>query len=471
MGPQKFLSALLKYVGPGYMVAVGYLDPGNWATDLAAGSQFKYSLLFIVLLSSIMAIILQSLCIRLGLATGYDLAQACRQFFPKWAYIILYVLAEIAIIATDLAEVIGSAIALNLLFGIPLLWGVLITCSNVLVLLFGWGKSNHRIFEVLMLIFVVATASCLFALLAIKPPVFVEVLQGYLPSSIIFTDQRALFLAMGIVGATVMPHNLYLHSSIVKFRMNDPVDTGDNAQTPQSHPLLENSTSNETAVPQEPPLNINDLDNQANASVSSSSNILEASPVVEQRNLKMAIKMTTIDCLIALSFALLVNSSILILAGVNLFGLESAGIEGAHHVISQTLGSAAATLFAVGLLFAGQSSTITGTIAGQIVIEGFLGKNFIPSPALRGLITRLISIVPALIAILLGKDVEFLLVISQVILSLQLPFAVWPLIYFNFNAKITHPDSQAGWPIRIVSIIIALLITALNLKVVIDLFY
>ena len=294
MGLSKFFKTLLKYVGPGYMVAVGYLDPGNWATDLAGGAQFKFSLLFIILLSSIMAIILQSLCLRLGLATGYDLAQACRQFFPKWAYIILYIFAEIAIIATDLAEVIGSAIALKLLFGIPLIWGVLITCLNVLVLLFGWGKSNHRIFEVLMLLFVVATASCLFALLAIKPPDFVEVLRGYVPSSIIFTDQNALFLAMGIVGATVMPHNLYLHSSIVKFRMKDSEEddqvndtTLNIVQIPDS--LSETRSSNDIQSTNGPLLNVNVAEPQINPCETSTTNFIPLSDDFEEERLKLAL--------------------------------------------------------------------------------------------------------------------------------------------------------------------------------------
>ncbi|CAG8534405.1 79_t:CDS:2 [Ambispora gerdemannii] len=406
----------LGFVGPGYLIAVGYFDPGNWATDLQGGSQFGYSLLFVVLISNFMAMLLQSLAIKLGIVTGMDLAQACRYAFPRWGNYILYVLCELAIIACDLAEVIGSAIALNLLFKIPLPWGVTITACDVMIVLLIYKDNSMkaaRILEGLVMFLVAAVGICFVSELIYSKPDSTMVLKGYLPSSGIFTDSEQLYIAIGIIGATVMPHNLYLHSHLVKVRKYR-----DQAKlTEEWHEALE----------------------AGNVKRSSSKRLL-------QECVRRVMKLSICDSTIALAFALFVNSSILIVAAANFYytsnDVEVADLFDAYDLLCKYLGQVAGFLFGLALLIAGQSSTLTGTMAGQVVMEGFLGLKL--RPWLRRLVTRGLAIIPALtIAIIKGgSGLNSMLVASQVALSLQLPFAVIPLVYFTSSKKIMKIDSQ-----------------------------
>ena len=371
-----FWRKLIAFSGPGYLVAVGYMDPGNWATDLAGGSAFGYTLLSVILLANLMAILLQTLSARLGIATGRDLAQTCRDHYSKRVAISLWVLCEIAICACDLAEVIGSAVALNLLFKIPLIAGVILTALDVLVVML-LQKRGFRYLEALVIALIALIgASFLLELIFSKPDV-AEVLKGFMPTAQIVTNPAMLYIAIGILGATVMPHNLYLHSSIVqtrKFEQN-----------------------------------------------------------VEGR--REAIKFATIDSTVALMFALLVNGAILALAAAAFHWSghrDVALIQDAYKLLSPLLGvGVASILFAVALLASGQNSTLTGTLAGQVVMEGFV--NIRLRPWLRRLITRLIAIVPAVCIIgFFGESkTTQLLVASQVVLSMQLGFAVWPLMRFT----------------------------------------
>jgi manganese transport protein len=371
-----FWRKLLAFAGPGMMVAVGYMDPGNWATDLAGGAQFGYLLLSVVLISNIMAILLQHLSLKLGIATGRDLAQACRDHFSRPVGLILWVLCEIAIAACDLAEVIGSAIALNLLFGIPLVAGVLLTAADVLVVMLLQHR-GFRYIESLVAGLIFLIGGCFAYELLVAQPEIAAVLGGLVPSSQVITNPTALYIAIGILGATVMPHNLYLHSSIVQTRAYKRDDEG-KAQ---------------------------------------------------------AIKFATIDSTVALLFAFFINAAILIMAAAAFYGTEHAGVADigdAYQLLTPVLGASfASTLFAVALLASGQNSTLTGTLAGQIVMEGFL--NIRLRPWLRRLITRLIAIVPAVIVTALygERGTGELLILSQVILSLQLSFAVVPLVMFT----------------------------------------
>jgi manganese transport protein len=367
---------MLAFAGPGYMVAVGYMDPGNWATDLAGGARFGYTLLSVVLISNLMAILLQALAVKLGLVTGRDLAQACRDHYSRPVSFVLWVLCEIAIAACDLAEVIGSAIALNLLFGIPLLWGVCLTAVDVLLILLLQHK-GFRYLEAMVIVLVATIAVCFGVELLLARPDMAQVAAGLVPTTQIITNPVMLYIAIGILGATVMPHNLYLHSAIVQTRRVAP----------------------------------------GAASV------------------REAIKYATLDSTLALIFAFLINAAILILAAATFHGSgheNVADIHDAHSLLAPLLGTGlASTLFALALLASGQNSTITGTLAGQIVMEGFLD---IRLPAwLRRMITRLIAIVPAVIVTALygEKGVGSLLILSQVILSLQLSFAVVPLVLFT----------------------------------------
>lgn len=339
---QNFWRKMLAFAGPGYLVSVGYIDPGNWATDIAGSSKFGYTLLSIILLLNLMAVLLQSLCVRLGVATGKDLAQACRDYFSPSVSFILWMLCEIAIAACDLAELLGSAIALQLLFGLPLLWGVCITTLDVLGLILLQGK-GFRYVEALVIVLVATIGVCFAAKLWFSHPAIVSVLQGYLPNSEVVHNPEMLYLALGILGATVMPHNLYLHSSIVQTRNWQP--------TPQKR--------------------------------------------------REAIKFGTIDSTVALSFALLINSAILIVAAATFHGSshqDVAEIQDAYQLLTPLLGvSGTSAIFGVALLASGQSSTLTATLAGQIVMEGFL-RIKLPD-WLRRLSTRLIAVIPALIAI------------------------------------------------------------------------
>ncbi len=402
-----FWRKMLAYAGPGYLVSVGYMDPGNWATDLAGGAKFGYALLSVILLSNLMAILLQSLCVRLGVATGRDLAQACRDYFSPRVSFLLWILCEIAISACDLAELVGSAIGLQLLFGIPLVWGVCITALDVIMVLFLQGK-GFRYIEALVITIIAIIGGCFIAEMIFAKPDAGGVLLGYVPSLEILQNPAMLYIAVGILGATVMPHNLYLHSSIVQTRAWE-----------------------------------------------------EASDKKWE-----AIKFGTIDSTVALSIALFINSAILILSAATFHFSgyqEIAEIQDAYKLLSPVLGvGSASAIFAFALLASGQNSTLTATLAGQIVMEGFL--NFRLRPWLRRLLTRLVAIVPALISIILFGEgsTTNLLVFSQVILSLQLPFAVIPLVMFTSNRNLMGEFVNPFW-LKAVAWLVASIIVGLNI--------
>jgi manganese transport protein len=411
---KSFWRKMLAYAGPGYLVSVGYMDPGNWATDIAGGARFGYALLSVILLSNLMAILLQSLCVRLGVATGRDLAQACRDYFSPRVNYGLWVLCEIAIAACDLAELLGSAIALQLLFGIPLVWGVCITALDVLVLLFLQGR-GFRYVEALVITLVATVGVCFTAEILFSKPDVGGILLGYAPKVEILQNPGMLYIAIGILGATVMPHNLYLHSSIVQTR--------------------------------------------------------DWQPTLEKR--WEAIKFGTIDSTVALSLALFINSAILIVsaAAFHFSGYrEVAEIQDAYKLLSPLLGvSAASAIFGIALLASGQSSTLTATLAGQIVMEGFLQMR-LPS-WLRRLATRLIAIVPALIAIIFfgERSTGSLLVFSQVVLSLQLSFAVIPLVMFTSSRRLMGDFVNPFW-LKTLSWIVTLIIVGLNVWLLLQTF-
>ncbi|KAG0309488.1 hypothetical protein BGZ98_002000 [Dissophora globulifera] len=420
---ESFLSGFKRFmgfVGPGYIISVGYMDPGNWATDLAGGSSFGYMLLFVILLSNLMAIVLQGLAVKLGVVSGLDLAQACRKFTPKYINWILYALAELAIIACDLAEVIGSAIALNLLFKIPLPWGVVITAADVLLILFAFrddqSVKSRRLFEALVIILVSTVGICFTVEIAYAQPVAKDVFKGFLPSSEILTNTDALFLAIGIIGATVMPHNLYLHSSIVKLRTTRELNKLASSQASMS------STSDLMTTEQRQVL---DEDKGAIS--------------MKHSTIRSTLKYTFWDSTVALTFALYVNSAILIVSAATFKykypEQDNSGLAdffSAFQLLSQALGKAAGYVFAVALLMAGQSSTLTATLAGQIIMEGFLGVSYL-KPWVRRLATRCLAIIPALVIVIIKgqSGLSQLLLASQVALSIQLPFAVIPLVLFT----------------------------------------
>jgi manganese transport protein len=382
---------MLAFAGPGYLVAVGYMDPGNWATDIAGGAKFGYTLLSVIVISNFMAILLQSLSARLGIASGRDLAQACRDTYSPGTTFVLWILCEIAIAACDLAEVLGAAIALQLLFGIPLLWGVCLTAMDVFLVLYLQNR-GFRYVEAIVLTLILGIAGCFAIELWMARPDPVALAAGVIPSVEILRNPEMLYISIGILGATVMPHNLYLHSSIVQTRMY-----GDSFE-----------------------------------------------------GKKEAIRYATIDSTVALMSALFINAAILIMAAAVFFPdpqyREVADIGDAYKLLNPLLGATvASTLFAVALLFAGQNATLTGTLAGQIVMEGFLNLRL--RPWLRRLITRLIAIVPAVIVIAIrGEEGSGpLLVLSQVILSLQLPFAIFPLLQFTSSTKLMGPFANGFW--------------------------
>lgn len=397
---------ILAFAGPGYLVAVGYMDPGNWATDLAGGSAFGYSLLTVILLSNLMAVLLQGLASKLGIVTGRDLAQACRDHFPRPVAMGLWVMCEIAIAACDLAEVIGTAIALNLIFGIPLEWGVMITAFDVLLVLYLQNK-GFRLLEALVIALVATVGLCFFFELWIAKPDLVGVARGFLPSAEILRDRQMLYIAIGILGATVMPHNLYLHSSIVQTRNYEESQSGK----------------------------------------------------------REAVRYAFIDSTIALSFALFINAAILIVAAATFNRTGNTGvaeIQDAYKLLTPLLGVAGASgVFALALLASGQNSTLTGTLAGQIVMEGFL--NIRLRPWLRRLITRAIAIIPAAItAIVWGASgTAQLLVLSQVILSMQLSFAVFPLVLFTSDKVKMGQFVNPRW-LKLLAYTVAAIIAALN---------
>ena len=397
---------ILAFAGPGYLVSVGYMDPGNWATDLAGGSQFGYTLLSVILLSNLMAVLLQGLASKLGIVTGRDLAQACRDHFSKPVGLALWVLCEIAIAACDMAEVIGTAIALNLLFGIPLAWGVAITVLDVLLILYLQNK-GFRWLEALVISLVAVIGVCFLFEIIISRPEFAGIARGFVPRAEVLSNPAMLYIAMGILGATVMPHNLYLHSSIVQTRMYEETTAGK----------------------------------------------------------REAVRYAFIDSTIALSFALFINASILIVAAATFHrsgNTQVAEIQDAYQLLTPLLGvGAASVVFALALLASGQSSTITSTLAGQIVMEGFLNLRI--RPWMRRLITRGIAIVPAaIVAILYGASgTAKLLVLSQVILSLQLSFAVVPLVMFTSDPKKMGTFVNPRW-LKLLAYLVAAVIATLN---------
>jgi len=381
---------VLAFAGPGYMVAVGYMDPGNWATDLAGGSQFGYALLSVILISNLMAVVLQGLASKLGIVTGRDLAQACRDHYSKPVAMGLWVLCEIAIAACDLAEVIGSAIALNLLFGIPLTWGIIITAADVMVILLLQDR-GFRLLEAVVITLMATVGACFFFEIIISQPEYRALFAGFIPTTSIISDPLKLYIAIGILGATVMPHNLYLHSSIVQTRKYDETPAGK----------------------------------------------------------REAVRYSFVDSTIALSFALFINAAILVVAAATFHTTGNTGvaeIQDAHKLLTPLLGvTGASTIFALALLASGQNSTLTGTLAGQIVMEGFLDIRL--RPWLRRLITRAIAIIPAVIvSVAYGESgTAKLLVLSQVILSLQLSFAVIPLVQFTSERAKMGEFVNSGW--------------------------
>lgn len=405
----------LAFVGPGYMVSVGYMDPGNWATDLQGGAQFGYTLLCVIMLSNLMAILLQALSARLGIATGRDLAQACRDHFAPPVAIVLWLACELAIIACDLAEVIGTAVALQLLFHIPLLMGAMVSVLDAFIVLFLMNK-GFRYLEAFIIALLSIIALCFAVQIMAAAPPLAGIVKGFVPSPEILTNPQMLYISIGIIGATVMPHNLYLHSSIVQTRAFEPTGAGR----------------------------------------------------------REAIRWATWDSTIALMLALFINAAILIVAAAafhNSGHQDVAEIEDAYHLLSPILGlGVASTLFAVALLAAGTNSTVTGTLAGQIIMEGFLRLR-IPHWA-RRLLTRGLAILPVVVvtAIYGGKGVGQLLMFSQVVLSMQLPFAVVPLVMFVSDRRkmgefvISRPMVGVAWTV-------AGVIVVLNIKLLADMLF
>jgi len=399
---------IFSFLGPAYLVSVGYMDPGNWATDLAGGSKFGYTLIWVLLMSNLMALLLQGLSARLGIVRGRDLAQANRETYPRAINFVLYILAEIAIAACDLAEVLGMAIGIQLLTGLPLVWGVSITVLDTFLLLY-LQRLGMRKMEAFIITLVGIIGLCFLIEIFLAAPKISEVATGFIPTKL---GNEALYIAIGIIGATVMPHNLYLHSALVQTRKIDRTDFG----------------------------------------------------------IKQAIKFNRIDTTIALNLAFFVNAAILIVAASVFFktgNSDVAEIKEAHRLLPDFLGNVAPVLFAVALIAAGQSSTVTGTLAGQIIMEGYLSLRI--NPLLRRLITRLVAIVPALIVIIIygEKNVDALLILSQVILSLQLGFAIIPLIHFVSDKKTMgkfaiNPLQKIGaW-------LIATVLVFLNLKMLLN---
>src|SRR5437660_4107310 len=413
-GTASFWRKLIAFSGPGFLVAVGYMDPGNWATDLAGGARFGYALLSVIMISNLMAILLQHLCIKLGVATGRDLAQACRDHYGTPTVWFLWIICEVAIAAFDLAEVVGSAVGLPLLFGIPLVRGCIITASDVLLVLYLQTK-GFRYIEAIVITLIATIGGCFAAELIFSKPSPTGILLGFIPNPGIVANQEMLYVSIGILGATVMPHNLYLHASIVQTRKFE--------QTPEGR--------------------------------------------------REAIKFATIDSSAALMFALFINAAILILAAAAFHWSghqDIAAIQDAYKLLSPLLGvGLASVLFAVALLASGQNSTLTGTLAGQIVMEGFL--NFRITPWLRRLITRALAIIPAVFVIgIFGESkTTQLLVASQVVLSMQLGFAVWPLMRFT-NEKAKMGEFANGLWLKILGWTVAGIIIVLNVKLLFDTF-
>lgn len=399
---------LMAFIGPAYLVSVGYMDPGNWATDIAGGSKFGYQLIWVLLMSNLIALLLQSLSARLGIVRGLDLAQASRNAYPKWVNFPLFILAQTAIIACDLAEIIGMAIGLNLLFGLPLIWGISITIFDTVLLLFLLNKGMRKMEAFIVSMVFIVGISFLIEMFIVEPSLK-EIVKGFEPSLL---SGEALYIAIGIIGATVMPHNLYLHSSLVQTRKFER----------------------------------------------------------DNKGIKEAIKFNFIDTAVALNLAFFVNAAILILAAAAFFknGFhEVAEIQDAHRLLSNIFGDVAPALFAIALIAAGQSSTVTGTLAGQIIMEGHLNLRI--QPWLRRLITRLLAIVPAFCTILFFGDDALggLLILSQVVLSLQLGFAIIPLIHLTSDKKEMKDFTIKTW-VKVLAWMSAVAIISLNIKLVIE---
>ena len=404
---------MLAFAGPGYLVAVGYMDPGNWATDLAGGSQFGYTLLSVILISNLMAILLQGLASKLGIVTGRDLAQACRDHYSTPVSWFLWVICELAIAACDLAEVIGSAIALNLLFHIPLTIGIALTALDVMLVLFLQNK-GFRLLEALVIALIMTVGVCFLFEIILSHPPFGAVMAGFIPKAEVIANPAMLYVAVGILGATVMPHNLYLHSSIVQTRRYEETADGK----------------------------------------------------------KEAVKFAFIDSTVALSFALFINAAILIVAAATFHKSghsDVAEIQDAYKLLTPLLGAGASAMFALALLASGQNSTLTGTLAGQIVMEGFL--NIRLRPWVRRLITRGIAIVPAaVVAILYGEHgTAKLLVLSQVVLSMQLSFAVFPLVAFTSDKVKMGEFANPAW-LKALAYLVAVVIAGLNVWLLVQFF-
>ena len=401
-----FWRKMFAFAGPGYLVAVGYMDPGNWATDLAGGARYGYTLLSVIMVSNFMAILLQALAARLGIASGRDLAQACRDSFSRPVTIVLWVFCEIAIAACDLAEVVGAAIALNLLFHLPLVWGVILTAFDVLIVLFLQGR-GFRYVEALVIALIFLIAGSFAIEIWLSRPDFTAIAVGFIPQAEVLRNPSMLYIAIGILGATVMPHNLYLHSSIVQTRKY-----GD---------------------------------------------------AVEDR--REAIRFASIDSAVALMFALFINAAILVMSAAVFHGSgheDVADIGDAYKLLSPLMGTTmASVLFAVALLCSGQNATLTGTLAGQIVMEGFINLRL--RPWLRRLVTRLIAIIPAILVVMVygERGTGPLLILSQVILSLQLPFAVFPLVIFTGDVHKMGSFVNPPW-VKVLAWTVAVIIALLN---------
>ncbi len=405
IGQGNWFRKLLAFGGPGYLVAVGYMDPGNWATDLAGGAQFGYSLLYVILFSNLMAVLLQGLASKLGIVTGRDLAQACRDAYSPRMSFALWIIAELAIAACDLAEVIGTAIALQLLFGLSLPVGVTLTALDVLIVLWLQGK-GFRVLEAMVIGLVAVVGLCFIFELVLSRPDVGGVVRGFIPGPEIIGNRDMLYIAIGILGATVMPHNLYLHSSIVQTRKYEETSAGR----------------------------------------------------------REAVKYAFADSTIALTFALGINAAILIVSAATFHGTANEGvaeIQDAYKLLTPLLGAGASTVFALALLASGQNSTLTGTLAGQIVMEGFLNLRL--QPWVRRLLTRAIAIVPAVVVSILygASGTARLLVLSQVILSLQLSFAVFPLVAFTSDRRKMGEFVNAPWLVAM-AWTVAVIIAALN---------
>jgi manganese transport protein len=410
-GGRSFWRKFAAFAGPGFVISVGYMDPGNWATDLSAGAQYGYRLLIVVVAANLMAILLQHLALKLGIVTGRDLAQACRDHYSRATTIFLWFLCELAIAACDLAEVVGMAIGLQLLFGLPLIFGCIITCLDVLAILYLQNR-GFRYLEALIVVLIGCIAACFALEIALARPSLLGMWAGLTPSPEILRDPGMLYLAIGILGATVMPHNLYLHSSIVQTRRIEPTSAAR----------------------------------------------------------REAIRFGTLDSTVALIGATFVNAAILVLAAATFHFTghrEVADIQGAYKLLTPLLGVGAGGVFACGLLASGQNSTLTGTLAGQIVMQGFLDIQL--KPWLSRLLTRSIAIVPAVIVIgFYGEDkTNDLIVASQVALSLQLGFAVWPLMRFTSD-RAKMGEFVNSWWLKILGWVVTVLIIGLNAKLAFD---